>query len=245
MAQHKRGGHQLEVIITNDPDKFSDVVIDDVCLGDHYRISCSFVHNTKVLSEYRTIRFREIKSMDSSGFSNHIRHHFEDFSISNQNSSFANCISSYNNVLKSSLDKFAPIKEKTIKDVPNASWFDEDYRDLRRLRRNAEDHWRRTKLTVHRLEFVRLRKCTTNLAHNKKRTQIRSKIDNACGKQNALYSALREVTGQKQKPEYPDGTDLDNANEFAKFFIEKVGKTSEGPFASATLARVEGRSGAQ
>ena len=221
-STHKRG-HQLEVIITNDPDKFSDVVIDDVCLSDHYRISCSFVHNAKVISEYKTIRYREIKSMDSTGFTNHICHHLEDFLISNRNSSFAACISSYNDVLKSALEKFAPLKEKTIKDVPNASWFDEDYRDLRKLRRNAEKLWRRTKLTVHRLEFVRLRKCTTNLAHNKKRTQIRSKIDSAGNKQKALYSALREVTGQKQKPLYPDGTDLDNANKFAQFFVQKVG----------------------
>ena len=220
----QKRGHQLEVIITNDPEKFSNVVIDDVCLSDHYRISCSFVHNLKVLSEYRTIHFREIKSMNSTGFSDHIRHQFEDFLINNQNSSFSNCIASYNSILKSSLDKFAPIKQKIIKDVQSATWFDEDYRDLRKLRRNAEKLWRRTKLTVHRLEFVRLRKCTTRLANNKKRAKIRSKIDNACGNQKALYSALHDVTGQNQKPEYPDGTDINNANEFAKFFIDKVGK---------------------
>ena len=216
-------GHQLEVIITNDADKFSSVTVDDVCLSDHYRISCSFKHDKKVLSEYKTIRFREIKHMDKIGFSNLLKSKFETFDISDH-SSFALCLSSYNNILQSSIDEFAPFKEKVIKDVVTANWFDEEYRDQRKRRRNAEKLWRKTKLAVHHLEFIRLRKCTTTLAYNKKKTQIRAKIEKAGGNQKALYSALHELTGQKQVPSYPDKSDVVNANEFAMFFTSKVSK---------------------
>ena len=220
-GQTQKKGHQLEVIITNDSDKFSPVEIDNVYLSDHYRISCSFKMQRKPLSEYKTIQFREIKRMDRISFSNHLVAKFDAFSISDQ-SSFASCISSYNSILQSSIDEFAPLKQKVIKEVVNANWFDEEYRDARKKRRNAEKLWRKTKLTVHRLEFVRLRKCTTTLAHNKKRTQIRSKIDQADGSQKALYSALNELTGQKQAPCYPDKSDAVNAHEFGKFFTDKV-----------------------
>ena len=219
----QKKGHQLEVIITNDSKKFSTVNIDDVSLSDHFRISCSFKLGRKVLSEYRTIQFREIKTMDQIGFSNHLKSKLDDFCISNQ-SSFTSCISSYNSILQSSIDKFAPLKEKIIKDVVSANWFDEEYRDLRKRRRNAEKLWRKTKLTVHHLEFVRLRKSTTTLAHNKKRMQIRTKIDKANGNHKALYSALNELTGQKQTPCYPDKSDAVNADEFGKFFTGKVEK---------------------
>ena len=222
----QKRGHQLEVIITNDCAKFSSVEINDVCLSDHYRINCSFQIGRKALSEYRTIQFREVKRMDKIRFSNHLRSKFHTFSLNDQRS-FSSCISSYNAILQSSIDEFAPLKEKVIKDVVNASWFDEEYRDLRKMRRNAEKLWRKTKLTVHHLEFVRLRKCTTTIAKSKKRTKIRARIDKADGNQKALYSALNELTGQKQTPCYPDKPDAVNAYEFGKFFTGKVEKIRE------------------
>ena len=217
----QKKGHQLEVVLTNEVDKFSHMVVDDVCLSDHYRISCSFEQGKKVFSEYKTIRFRETQTMDKVGFADLVKSQFETLAIGNQNS-FITCVSSYNEILQSSLDVFAPTKEKVIKDVVRAPWFDEEYRDLRKMRRSAEKLWRKSKLMVHQLEFVRLRKETTALAHNKKRTHLRTNIDKAAGSQKALYSVLQTATGQNKVHRYPDKTDCENANNFAKYFVDKV-----------------------
>ena len=45
---------------------------------------------------------------------------------------FSNSISAYNSLLSESLDMFAPVKQKVIKDVPKAPWFDREYFDLRK-----------------------------------------------------------------------------------------------------------------
>ena len=215
-------GHQLEVIITNDVEKFLNPVVDDVCLSDHFRINCLFNNGKKVLSKYKTIQFREIKSMDHVAFSDLVKSKLELCNISNS-ASFDTSISSYNTILKSALDLYAPLKEKIIKDVVKAPWFDEEYRNLRKLRRNAEKLWRKTKLEVHKLEFQRLRRETTTLASAKKRDNCRAKIDEAGGNQKALYSVLQSITGQNETPCYPAGmSDHENANKFAEFFLAKV-----------------------
>ena len=217
---HKKGNH-LDVLITNAADKFSNVLVTDVCLSDHFRISCSFNTGIKMLSKYKTIRFRETKSMDHVGFSKSVKVGLELSNISSS-TSFEASISSYNSVLKSALDTYAPLKEKVIKDVATASWFDEGYRDLRKKRRNAEKLWRKTKLHVHELEFRRLRKETTALAKTKKKSHCRTKIDEARGNQKRLYSVLWDITGQKEPPCFPDMSDQENANQFAQYFIDKV-----------------------
>ena len=159
--------------------------------------------------------------MDNNGFINMVTSQFESQNIYGF-TSFSSCISLYNDTLTSCLDAFAPLKSKVVKDVPRAPWFDEEYRDLRKKRRNAEKLWRRTKIDVHKSIFINLRNETTSLAYNKKRTYARTKINNADGSQNALYHTLKELTGQNDPPQYPDVSDTENANDFARFFLNKV-----------------------
>ena len=219
-------GHQLEVMITNEPIKFSGTSVDDVCLSDHYRISSMLNQTERIPNKLRTIHYRDIKSMDNGGFINMVTSELESKNIYN-NTSFSDCISTYNNTLKSSLDVFAPLKEKVVKDVPRATWFDEEYRNLRKKRRNAEKLWRKTKLEVHKSIFINLRNETTSLAYNKKRINARTKINNSENSQKTLYATLNELTGQNEPPKYPDSSDIRNANDFANFFVNKVHRIRE------------------
>ena len=217
----QKKGHQLEVLITNEPSKFSKTSVDDVCLSDHYRISSTLQQPEKIPHKYKTIQYRDIKSMDKNGFAHMITSQIESENVFNI-TSFSNCIASYNRILKSSLDNFAPLKEKVVKDVPGSTWFDEEYRELRKKRRNAEKLWRKTGLDVHKSVFINLRNETTSLAFNKKRTKMREKINNAANNQKSLYSTLTELTGQNETAKYPSSSCQENANDFAHYFVNKV-----------------------
>ena len=218
---HKQG-HQLDVIITNNVNKFSDPAVDNVCVSDHFRLSCLFNIEKNVRSKYKTIRFRDVKSMDHVGFASLVRSKLESCNFSYSNT-FETSISLYNKTLETALDVYAPMKEKVIKDVVKAPWFDEEYRELRKKRRNAEKLWRKTKLNVHKFEFQRLRKETTQLASSKKKVNCRVKIANAAGNQKALYSVLHTLTGTNEVQCYPVGmSNKENANSFANFFTSKV-----------------------
>ena len=61
----------------------------------------------------------------------------------------------------------------------------------------------------------------------KKRTNARTKIDNAKDSQNALYCTLKELTGLNEPPQYPDASDAKNSNDFVKFFVNKVNTIRE------------------
>ena len=69
-------------------------------------------------------------------------------------------ITSYHALITRVADLHAPLKTKQIMVVPNAPWFDFEYRELRRLCRKAEKRYRKTGLEVHKKEFVDLRKQT-------------------------------------------------------------------------------------
>ena len=218
---HKRG-HRLDVLITNNCDIVIDTQVIDVGVSDHYLVSCKVQYLPKKLPEFKVIKYRDTKSVDSSRFIEMLQAEFAQRKIFDE-TSFCSAIDSYNGALKCTLDAVAPIKEKVIKAVPRAPWFDQEYIELRRERRLAEKHFRRTKLTVDWNRYTDLRKQATKLSKRKKVEFYREKVDAAAGSQKALYATVRELSGLKKSPVYPSNqTDKELANSFARFFVEKV-----------------------
>ena len=96
---------------------------------------------------------------------------------------------------------------------------------LRRPRRKAEKRYRKTGLAVHKENYIKLRKQTTNLAHEKKCDYNRDKLNNANNK--ILYSTIKQLLDKKQDAVLPDSqSDADVANLFLNYFIEKIEKIS-------------------
>ena len=60
----------------------------------------------------------------------------------------------YNSELSSVLDKHAPLKSRMATIRPAASWFSEEIKPERRVRRRLERRWRRTRLPEDRLRFI-------------------------------------------------------------------------------------------
>ena len=70
-------------MITNEPDNFSNTSVDDVCLSDHYLISSTFDQPEKIPSKFKTIQYRDIKSMSNDDFINTMISEFESQDIYN------------------------------------------------------------------------------------------------------------------------------------------------------------------
>ena len=71
--------------------------------------------------------------------------------------------------------------------MDNASWFDYEYRELRKKRRKAEKTFRQTRNQEDRDAFVALRKETTKMARGKKQEHYVSKIREATNKPKMLF----------------------------------------------------------
>jgi len=189
-------GHTLDVVICNNIDGCTNISVTDVNLSDHYLINGFFKYQFKPTSCFKTIQYRNLKYIDQNIVFNELNEQQLLRTSHSTVQSFGEQVLSYNEMLTSIVNRHAPLQQKTIKEVPHAPWFDHEYRELRKKRRKAEKLYQQTKLSVHKLNYISLRKQTTTLSQQKKKLYARTKINEASNDKKALYSTLKMLTGQ-------------------------------------------------
>ena len=68
----------------------------------------------------------------------------------------------YNEGLEQILNRHAPLSTRSINDRPSAPWLTTEIRNARRERRRAERIWRKSGLTVHKDNYIKLRNNVKN-----------------------------------------------------------------------------------
>ena len=130
-------GHTLDIVLTRDTLKITNLVSNNAQLSDHYMII--FDIDAEVLKyEEKSISYRNIKTVDEKLFSNELKQKL----LNDKSSTFGERVHRYNSVLKDMVQDYAPMQTKTIKVVPKAPWFDTEYKELRKLRRKAEKRYK-------------------------------------------------------------------------------------------------------
>lgn len=214
-----RLGHTLDLVLTRfDHPLIIDLQPNDMKLSDHFLLKFTVgVSATK--TEYRTVTYRDTKSLKNEQFSKDIKEEYENIPICDMKEKVTSCHASMTKVV----DSHAPLKTKQIKVVPNAPWFDFEYKALRRLRRKAEKRYRKTGLEVHKNDFVNLRKQTTTLAFEKKKTYYAKKIDQCNGNSKSLFACVNRLLDIKQNAVLPSHNSTEElANRFQTYFREKI-----------------------
>ena len=136
-------------------------------------------------------------------------------------SDFPTAISWYDKNLEQITRTRAPIISKNITIKSNAPWFDSEYALLRRKRRAAERRYKRSHLDIHKEEYAKLRKLTTNMANNKKRSFITQKIRNCPSK--LFFKTVSTLLDETDDFVLPAGKpDTEVAEEFKDYFINKI-----------------------
>ena len=122
------------------------------------------------------------------------------------------------------LDGYAPFQTKTISVVDRAPWFDQEYRELRKLRRSAESKKNRSGTDY--LYYKKLCTQANVLANKKKKDYLAKKVSGSSHKTRTLYKLVNRVLDRKQDSALPDNTgDLKQLSEdFNQYFIEKIDK---------------------
>ena len=190
-----------------------------VCLSDHFIVQFEVKNIVPEKKDYKYIKYREIKSVNNEHFCAAIKQCYEN--INSQD--FNEKIGSFNAQAKEIVDSFAPTKSKLLKIVPNAPWFDLEYKMLRQRRRKVEKNFNRTRMLEHKIEFVNLRKQTTALAFNKKRTYYADKIDECKGNSKSLFSTLNKLLDEGQTVILPNHeSSVELAEKFKNYFKDKI-----------------------
>ena len=168
--------------------------------------------------EEKTITYRNFNSIDNVHFSTQLKVKLEGIMQGN----FGERVHNYNCTMKNMVNEFAPLQTKVIKVVPNAPWFDSEYRELRKARRKAEKKYKRTKLQSDKEVFVSLRKQTTNMAIVKKRSHCSEKIKK-CQGTKALFGCVNELLDLKKPSVLPTHeSKFEIATRFNTYFKDKI-----------------------
>ena len=160
---------------------------------------------------------RKLKDVDIEEFMKEVK---ERVQISD--TGFGENMKLYNTVLGDLVEQKAPLQKISIKTVSSAPWFDTEYKELRRLRRKAEKAYKKTKSLEDKENFIKLRKQTTQLAHNKKCKHYGDKLK---GNNRHLFPSINKLLDNEQEEVLPEAdSDRELANRFLKYFTEKIEK---------------------
>ena len=212
-------GHTLDVVITPKKNTLGNLRVASYDLSHHSLIDFDAAFEFESAKGKRRITYRS-KNVDIAGF----RKDANDTLLALPKTDDLNeKIKRYNTALTNVVNKHAPILSKTITIVPDAPWFDAEYRNLRKLRRKAEKKFRKSQLDTDKKVYQSLRKQAVNLAFDKKKQFVSSKLEQGCSK--TLYAVVNELIDNKKQAVLPKAeSDASLANKFQIFFREKIEK---------------------
>lgn len=137
-------------------------------------------------------------------------------------------VETYNNELLKILDKHAPFQEKKVKLNNDCKWWNKACQNCRKERRKAERHYKKHR--THESKVMYKQKCleAVNTINHARQTFFQEKLETVKGDSKATYSTINYLLGKSNNKALPsEKSDLDLADEFAKFFQNKVNKIYE------------------
>ena len=237
MLQHVKGpthalGHTLDVIITRDTDNIvSNIEVIDPGLSDgtgkvskdHFAVT----FNTNVAKPApirKTVTFRKLRSIDVDTFNNELTES-ECLRSCGEISDPEELVGTYTNVLNEMIEKYAPLRTKTITLRPTCPWFTEELHAAKHTRRKLERKWRNSGLAIDH-EIYRKYCAEVNKKLQKTRETYLSEKFESCGRdQKTMFKITKTLLDGPRKVSLPTGkTAQELSQECSDFFIDKVEK---------------------
>ena len=106
-------------------------------------------------------------------------------------------VENYNQVLRNLVDDYSPMRSLKIKQVAGAPWFDKDYVELRKLRRSAEQRYRRSGRDADKKVYTALRKQAIDTSFLKKKNYVKEKL--AKNPSKNLYSVVNQLIDREKE----------------------------------------------
>ena len=136
-------GHTLDLAITKSNDAFlSGISIFDPVISDHSAVKINLLLR-KPQFKKETRNYRKLRSIEYDALCDDINN---SALIEEPSSHLDILVYQYDNVLRSLLDRHAPIKQRGVTVRPSAPWYSTEIAQNKRIRRKLERKWRSTLL---------------------------------------------------------------------------------------------------
>ena len=224
-ATHSNG-HTLDLVISKKDDQLiTGIKIIDPVISDHCAVHC----NLRVLKPHfmkKKVYYRKLCSLDTESFC-------EDISTSpllrDQAVELNALVDQYDNVLRSLLGLYAPLKRRTVTLRPRAPWYKPEVGEQKNIRRRLERKWRSTRLLCDREQYVHQCYVVINLIESLKSSYYTDIINEHSSDQKILFKTVGKLLQKSTNKRYPPSSDdTALANSFADFFTSKIDKIHHG-----------------
>ena len=220
-------GHTLDLVFAN-IHEFDLPTIHplDLNVSDHFPILFNLPIYSPAKSTAKKVQYRNIKSIDRGEFSrklcNSLNTRLQSTDIENLEFSehyqvFAECASEQ-------LDKFAPLRTRSLASNSQPAWMDAEYRHERALRRGLERAWKASGIHEDKVNFLAQQKKCAQLVTTKRTQYYSDLIDKCDGDQRALFNIVNTVMDKRKTtgklPQFSNPKTL--ANQFNNFYSNKV-----------------------
>ena len=184
LKQHVTGathanGHTLDLVISKkDNPLITEIKIFDPIISDHCAVHCNLrvqkPHFTKKKVYYRKLRSLDIESICEDILTSPL--------LQDQAVELNALVDQYDNILRSLLDLYAPLKWQRVTLRPSAPWYKPEVVVQKNIRRRLERKWCSTRLLSDREQYVHQCYVVNNLIESLKLTyyvSVKSKLQHA------------------------------------------------------------------
>jgi exonuclease III len=214
-------GHILDWVISRSDDSIVSNVEVSIPISDHHCINATLNLKRPPLPK-KTVSFRQYKKIDKQDFQSDLE---KADLITTPADTLDELIHQYNKSLTELIDKYAPLKSKTVTVRPNTPWYSEKVKQLKATRKKCEKRWRESKLTVHREAYKAARNAVNHEIALAKSSHYKTKVEHCGSDQKALFRVIDEILHTKDKHLLPQHTDLSELlDNFSDFFHQKITK---------------------
>ena len=214
-------GNTLDLVITRNTDQIDNLHSEPGPFFSDHRFCKLFLNLKKPHYEHRVITFRKLNNINIEQFKNDLEN--TPFLKENINTLEIDDLAVlYDDSTGSVVDKHAPLIRKKIKLKPSCPWYNASLDQLKREKRKLERKFITSKTHEDQKLFIAKRNEYNKKCNDEKTSYLTSEIENCNGDQKKLHSFIKKLTSGNKNIPYPEEEDLTLANNFGRFFKEKI-----------------------
>ncbi len=226
LATH-RDGHTLDLLITRKSDDLvSSVSVHDDMPSDHAAVKCQIKIDRPAPSR-KQIRSRKLRNVDLDSFRKDVNSSCLNPPVSEQPVDLDEVCDKFCTVLRSIIDKHAPVNDRTVILRPHSPWYSDALRKAKQVKRQSERRYRSSGLAVHKELYRDQCNIYQDLLAKAKTSYHSQEISDATERGNLfrVVDKLVKPYSGCSLPSHKDSKEL--ADRFVNFFHQKISSLRE------------------
>ena len=216
-------GHTLDLIITQEDSNDNLTVARGHVLLDHHFIDVKLKSVSETV-EYKMVTYCKLKNISPQDFSNDMGNTLGELDLEAMD--LYQAVETFNNSLKSVLNKHAPVKSCTVKVMHKQPWFDDKIKSEIILRRKKEQVWIMNPSPYTLNAFYVQRRHVSNIIKMARWTFYMNYIAEHKLDTKSIYAMSFKLLGKAIDNPLPEhDSKLDLTNQFNNYFKDKTDTT--------------------